>query len=181
MYQALREREFWKYWKLVSKAKNENLLCKWPLRIRLYFIRNVCSKSKVKVQHHCLFLSLCNKIIQDLELMIDFIPKADFILDNWYEFCRPCPNCGQTISKLDGCNRVQCIKCGFECCWTCLENWRKHPMCNRFLETASGNAIEVRFIHFYIRYKNHHNSYIIEKAMDFGGAERSRYIQIQPK
>ena len=87
---------------------------------------------------------------------------------------RPCPNqCGQSINKLDGCNRVKCSKCAFECCWVCLESWRKHPMCNRFLDV--GNNIELRFIHFYIRYKNHHNSYNIEKGIDFI-TDRSRYI-----
>ena len=86
---------------------------------------------------------------------------------------RPCPNqCGQSINKLDGCNRVKCSKCAFECCWVCLESWRKHPMCNRFLDV--GNNIELRFIHFYIRYKNHHNSYNIEKGIDFI-TDRSRY------
>lgn len=82
---------------------------------------------------------------------------------------RPCPNCGQSINKVDGCNRVRCNKCAFECCWICLESWRKHPMCNRFLDNSS---IELRFLHFYIRYKNHHNSYIMEKAIDFGSSLR---------
>ena len=72
---------------------------------------------------------------------------------------KPCPKCGQTMEKRDGCNKVQCAKCTYECCWLCLQGWSKHPMCNRFVET--GNE-DLRFLHFYLRYKNHSNSRAME-------------------
>ena len=73
---------------------------------------------------------------------------------------RPCPKCGQNLRKTDGCNKVKCESCNLDFCWVCLENWKKHPMCNRYVEVGN---IEMRFIHFYIRYRNHYNSYQNEK------------------
>ena len=87
---------------------------------------------------------------------------------------RPCPHCGQNLQKTDGCNKVKCEHCNLDFCWVCLENWKKHPMCNRYVEVGN---IEMRFIHFYIRYRNHYNSYQNEKDIVASYPDHSRYIQ----
>lgn len=108
--------------------------------------------------------------------LIGHAPVSCLLWEKWQEKCakmdnsgffaflishaRPCPHCGQNLQKVDGCNKVKCGHCAQEFCWICLENWKKHPMCNRYVEVGK---IEMRFIHFYIRYRNHYNSYQMEK------------------
>ncbi|KAG0329793.1 hypothetical protein BG004_002246 [Podila humilis] len=35
----------------------------------------------------------------------------------------PCPNCCILIHRDDGCNKVDCMLCGFRFCWICREAW----------------------------------------------------------
>ncbi|KAI8343371.1 hypothetical protein BC941DRAFT_411167 [Chlamydoabsidia padenii] len=36
---------------------------------------------------------------------------------------RPCPNCSVMINRDEGCNRVDCLLCGYRFCWRCLSSW----------------------------------------------------------
>ncbi|KAG0227569.1 Ankyrin repeat and IBR domain-containing protein 1 [Actinomortierella wolfii] len=35
----------------------------------------------------------------------------------------PCPNCCILIHRDDGCNKVDCLLCGYRFCWLCRETW----------------------------------------------------------
>ncbi|KAF9431860.1 hypothetical protein BGZ76_011612 [Entomortierella beljakovae] len=35
----------------------------------------------------------------------------------------PCPNCCILIHRDDGCNKVDCMLCGYRFCWVCRESW----------------------------------------------------------
>lgn len=35
-------------------------------------------------------------------------------------FTEPCPNCGVSIQKDEGCDHMVCAKCKHEYCWRCL-------------------------------------------------------------
>src|SRR5690606_7694475 len=35
----------------------------------------------------------------------------------------PCPNCCILIHRDDGCNKVDCMLCGYRFCWICREAW----------------------------------------------------------
>ena len=43
---------------------------------------------------------------------------------------KQCPNCHKYIEKNQGCNHMTCRKeaggCGYEFCWICLGEWKKH-------------------------------------------------------
>ncbi len=108
---------------------------------------------------------------------------------NWLvSHFRPCPACGFATQKSDGCNRCLCAKCGYDFCWVCLNSLQQHPMCNRYLDAnmivvdandnnnssgsgggkwskadAANRTVE-RFIHFFIRYRNHANSLAMEET-----------------
>ncbi len=101
-------------------------------------------------------------------------PDLQWLISN----ARPCPNCEQTVQKTDGCNHVKCTKCQFDFCWVCLGNWKKHSStsgtghfhCNRYqLLEAEIQPLNInnnnRFLHYYIRYKNHANSRSMEKLL----------------
>ncbi|KAF9430345.1 E3 ubiquitin-protein ligase arih2 [Podila epigama] len=36
---------------------------------------------------------------------------------------KPCPNCCILIQRDDGCNKVDCMLCGYRFCWVCREAW----------------------------------------------------------
>ncbi|KAI7899687.1 uncharacterized protein BX663DRAFT_520030 [Cokeromyces recurvatus] len=36
---------------------------------------------------------------------------------------RPCPNCSVMINRDEGCNRVDCLLCGYRFCWRCGSSW----------------------------------------------------------
>ncbi|XP_076060868.1 uncharacterized protein LOC143036865 [Oratosquilla oratoria] len=102
---------------------------------------------------------------------------------------KPCPSCRSPIQKNEGCNHMKCSKCKFDFCWVCLESWKKHSSatggyfrCNRFdAQTKADEKLGVlmseatvrnqqmqelnRFIHYYTRFKNHHNSLLMEEPL----------------
>lgn len=88
---------------------------------------------------------------------------------------KPCPKCGTSIEKNGGCNHMTCknTSCKWEFCWVCSGPWKDHSgsyyNCNKYdpekdKDTADGKkkdssraALE-RYLHYYTRYTNHHNS-----------------------
>jgi ankyrin repeat/IBR domain-containing protein 1 len=89
---------------------------------------------------------------------------------------RQCPNCQLTLQKTDGCNHVKCNKCHFDFCWVCLRSWKTHSTssggyfhCNRYEPMESDVDSQLissnKFLHYFIRYKNHSNSRAIEKLL----------------
>ncbi|CAO3697451.1 unnamed protein product [Rhizopus stolonifer] len=36
---------------------------------------------------------------------------------------RPCPNCSVMINRDEGCNKVDCLQCGYRFCWRCGSAW----------------------------------------------------------
>ena len=99
---------------------------------------------------------------------------------------RQCPNCHLVIQKTDGCNHVKCAKCHFDFCWVCLRNWKTHSSssggyfyCNRYEPIETDVSVDShvlrsgRFIHYFMRYKNHSNSRTMEKLF-LKSAKRKR-------
>lgn len=38
----------------------------------------------------------------------------------------PCPNCGVSIHKFDGCAKVICSRCKYPFCWECLGHFKNY-------------------------------------------------------
>ena len=38
----------------------------------------------------------------------------------------PNPKCKLPIEKNQGCNHMNCKKCGFHFCWKCMQKWEGH-------------------------------------------------------
>jgi len=88
---------------------------------------------------------------------------------------KACPKCQTSIEKNGGCNHMTCknTSCKYEFCWVCSGPWKDHSgsyyNCNKYdpekdKDTADGKkkdtsrqALE-RYLHYYTRYTNHHNS-----------------------
>lgn len=102
--------------------------------------------------------------------------KDDSETYNWLvSNTKPCPKCGTSIEKNGGCNHMTCKNgaCKYEFCWVCVGPWKDHSgsyySCNRYdpeqeKESAEGKkkdssraALE-RYLHYYTRFTNHHNS-----------------------
>jgi len=104
--------------------------------------------------------------------------KDDSETFNWLQAnTRTCPECKTAIEKNGGCNHMSCKKCAYEWCWVCSGPWKEHSgnfyTCNRFKEEEGGKgddkrkdtskaALE-RYLHYYTRYINHHNSLKLEQ------------------
>ena len=55
---------------------------------------------------------------------------ADKATEAWIgNHTRPCPSCSVPISKIDGCNHMQCAHCRANFCWACM---RVGSSCNAF-------------------------------------------------
>ena len=100
---------------------------------------------------------------------------------NWIKVnSKPCPKCGNAINKNGGCMHMTC-KCGYEFCWLCLGDYRKHQeetgkyLCATFedVKAAGRDAGEMekeemdremaerelkRFEHYSTRYIEHQRS-----------------------
>ncbi|KAI1731489.1 IBR domain, a half RING-finger domain-containing protein [Ditylenchus destructor] len=100
---------------------------------------------------------------------------------NWLNAnTKDCPQCKVTIEKDGGCNHMTCknVSCRFEFCWMCLGPWAPHGSgwysCNRYDDTAAKHARDEqeksraalqRYLHYYNRYSNHHNSLKLESKL----------------
>jgi len=87
---------------------------------------------------------------------------------------KACPKCQTSIEKNGGCNHMTCktSSCKFEFCWVCLKPWKEHSgsyySCNRYdpekevsnldSQMNSSRAALDRYLHYYTRFMNHHNS-----------------------
>ncbi|KAG5529525.1 hypothetical protein RHGRI_030054 [Rhododendron griersonianum] len=73
----------------------------------------------------------------------EFKEDPDLSLKEWCkgkeEHVKPCPVCGYTIEKIEGCNHIEC-RCGKHICWVCLE----------FFGTSDDCYVHLRSIHLAI-------------------------------
>ena len=50
--------------------------------------------------------------------------EGEFRSEYWKEcYTKPCPNCGISIEKSDGCDHMTCAYCYYEFCWICLADY----------------------------------------------------------
>ncbi len=51
--------------------------------------------------------------------MMDALENTKWKLAN----SKSCPNCSILINRDDGCNKVDCLHCGYRFCWICRNGW----------------------------------------------------------
>ena len=88
---------------------------------------------------------------------------------------KQCPNCHKYIEKNQGCNHMVCRKeaggCGYEFCWICLGEWKKHGTswykCNFKKEDDVENEKKKlantkfeleRYVNYFEQYMNHNKA-----------------------
>jgi len=73
--------------------------------------------------------------------------------------CKPCPHCGVQTKKEGGCMYITCVKCRKAWCWQCGKSDHHVWECNRAKYGAEdGDENSEKYIFYYERYFNHHNS-----------------------
>ena len=90
----------------------------------------------------------------------------------WIEVnTKPCPSCKNIIEKNGGCNRMTCVKCGFEFCWICgNSNFLNHncsfyqsPSQKKKLKNLKTELNDIqRYGHYMLRYNVHKESFKYE-------------------
>ncbi|KAI9269790.1 hypothetical protein BY458DRAFT_183914 [Sporodiniella umbellata] len=50
---------------------------------------------------------------------------------------RPCPNCSVMIHRDEGCNKVDCLQCGYRFCWRCGSSWTQQKC--KFYQCGENN------------------------------------------
>lgn len=92
------------------------------------FPKTICKNCK---SHSCLMcassshhsgLNCLSYLRQKLEIgegSAEALNNLRWTLEN----SKPCPHCQILINRDDGCNRVDCLYCGFRFCWICLNSW----------------------------------------------------------
>lgn len=60
------------------------------------------------------------------------------------EFSRGCPRCAIMICRDEGCNKVDCLYCGFQFCWSCRDPWSQRSCgfyeCGKDISTQSSSS-----------------------------------------
>ena len=127
-------------------------------------------------------MTVCGCVWRRCEELSQWIVKCrdDSETYNWLVAnTKPCPKCQTSIEKNGGCNHMTCknTSCKWEFCWVCSGPWKEHSgsyyNCNKFdpdKESEGGDgkkkhssqlALE-RYLHYYTRFNNHHNSLKLE-------------------
>lgn len=96
---------------------------------------------------------------------------------------KKCPKCFTRIERNHGCNHMICFNCKYEFCWVCSGSWTEHGLgtggyyrCNKYkAKSQMGNRVKLKekeeeeldkFVHYFNRYHNHHQSkqFLIESS-----------------
>lgn len=95
--------------------------------------RSKCGLCEVKFCHQCLEPKeedhVCN---EEVKATVQAIKKES----------KPCPSCGEMISKIDGCDQMWCVKCHVQFSWRTgrkLEGYNHNPEYFRWLRDSGQN------------------------------------------
>lgn len=106
-----------------KQKEDENFNCKCPATECNGFLNSkyFCEMCDTKFCRHCMEIKeedhVCN---EDVKATIAAIKKQ----------AKPCPGCGEMISKIDGCDQMWCIRCHIQFSWrtgTELKGYNHNP------------------------------------------------------
>ncbi|CAG8493766.1 20315_t:CDS:2 [Rhizophagus irregularis] len=72
-----------------------------------------------KVANPHLFITNQSLLCNDKNDITDALENTKWKLAN----SKSCPNCSILINRDDGCNKVDCLHCGYRFCWICRSGW----------------------------------------------------------
>ncbi|RIA97596.1 hypothetical protein C1645_751971 [Glomus cerebriforme] len=72
-----------------------------------------------KVANPHLFVTSQSLLCNDKNDVTDALENTKWKLAN----SKSCPNCSILINRDDGCNKVDCLHCGYRFCWICRNSW----------------------------------------------------------
>ena len=119
----------------VEEEKVNNFTVKCPSSDCNGFLdsKYFCTLCDVKYCRHCMEIKeeehVCN---EDTKATIQAIKKE----------AKPCPGCGEMISKIDGCDQMWCIKCHIQFSWrtgTELKGYNHNPEYFRWMRETGQN------------------------------------------